>query len=1336
MPSYHKVTEDGQSVYFSAGDDQEASRILREKNLELKQRKKENEFKASVDYQPGETLEKENMPWWGSVLRGAASGTVKGLANLGSTAGLTLQLAGQEKQGLAIEKKMEAIKQTFAPDIEGLGLSAEIPEILFQYGLPFAAISRAAKGAGGITKLIAAATSEGLAADYDMKTMGDTWFGGGPTATKDLKALEGQELAYAKLYNKGMVGLEALAALKVIPVGLRAALDVGADAAQVAARVPGVKQVGQLAEGAGSAVSKFVKEKEKNNPLMRKALASFRFRGELPDDVVAEIKALKANELNSKIFESKVYTEDINNTFSFIAKSGKANSENQHRVMDALDNYISPSTDGIGMGTKEAKNVVEKAARDLVEMDKEFGLVKSSKFNVNTPVDKIQTDYSLFRSATKAKKSIDDASKEILKNPEFLPEGAAEAIAGNIGTYATRQYRTFVTDNFIPTEEQTKKAVASLMKINPKFSESEAKNHLYELLNKNGFNSGTLNPKDLIDDKVITSVIQGPLKAKTLRDPAIRDWLGEYTAKRQMAGRSLSIEERTQGLLGTVKETLGRDAALISKGNYFKSLNEYNDLLPQNSKMFLDEPPIEEYLRRDKQNRPDWIKIGGEGRDANFGPLNNKWVRREYFEALDKTGASWYQSVPVIGAMYSTFLGLKGVSQMAKTVYNPTGQIRNVSGGMGFTLLSGNVPNGKGISEAFQLVAKNIKDKAPTDPEFKKVWQKYTELGLVGQQSQIGELRSLIDEAAEVGYGKNLFKSKLLSQDTLMAKLYQGGDDVWRVFNFKAELNKLNAMVTKAQVKGNPFTMKANTLKQMKIAQSKFGENYNRDSIDISKFSKNELEDFLEEEAAFVSRNVIPNYSKVPEIVKGLRKLPLGNFIAYPAEIIRTTGNVIGRAIKEIASDNPELRARGIERLTGTTAMLAALPIGVTQLGLSATGSSEDQLDAYRRSGANPWDKNSTLVPVKTDKDGNILEVINASYTFPYDYLSRVAFGVQNAVNNGVRSEKELSEISLDLMNGVVTDFFLPFFGESMITERILDLAARGGKTRFGTSIYKDTDEVGDKVWGGITHIINGVIPQMSPVEFNPKVSIFKSAEGLGGFGDATRSFKLGDLSQSVLVESKLIDPKHRVSERGKQLDFFAEMGQAMSGVKTLKIDMEKKLKHRAEEAKSEMLQANEDYRRLKNAYGPRIPEEALAAYKDANKRKYTALRDLSIAVDDARLLGLTDSKIAALLKEKKISNWQSLFNHKYIPYIPPPSVYVGAYKAGENKIRNKIPLADIQKEMRDAYNQKRTFPLPPPRQERPQPLPERIKQNIPSLFNRAGQALRDVEVDKLMGTD
>ena len=208
------------------------------------------------------------------------------------------------------------------------------------------------------------------------------------------------------------------------------------------------------------------------------------------------------------------------------------------------------------------------------------------------------------------------------------------------------------------------------------------------------------------------------------------------------------------------------------------------------------------------------------------------------------------------------------------------------------------------------------------------------------------------------------------------------------------------------------------------------------------------------------------------------------------------------------------------------------------------------------------------------------------------------------------------------------------------------------------------------------------------------------------------------------------------VSERKEQLDFFNEMGQAMSGVKTIQMDIEKTLGYKAEEARAEIIQADKDYRSLKKAYGPRVPEEALFAYKEANQRRYKALRDLSVAVDDARLLGMKDSYIAKVLKDKKISNWQSLFKHKYIPYVPPPSVYVGAYEADETKIRNKIPLADIQKEMRRSYNEQQTFPLPPPRQPRPQPLPETIKQNVPSLFNRAGQALRDVEIDKLMGTD
>ena len=73
----------------------------------------------------------------------------------------------------------------------------------------------------------------------------------------------------------------------------------------------------------------------------------------------------------------------------------------------------------------------------------------------------------------------------------------------------------------------------------------------------------------------------------------------------------------------------------------------------------------------------------------------------------------------------------------------------------------------------------------------------------------------------------------------------------------------------------------------------------------------------------------------------------------------------MGQAIKELASENPWLRQRGIERLMGFGSMTVGIPQASVALGLSMTGTSEDQLGAYKRSGAAPWDENSTLIPVK-----------------------------------------------------------------------------------------------------------------------------------------------------------------------------------------------------------------------------------------------------------------------------------------------------------------------------------------------------------------------------------
>ena len=40
------------------------------------------------------------------------------------------------------------------------------------------------------------------------------------------------------------------------------------------------------------------------------------------------------------------------------------------------------------------------------------------------------------------------------------------------------------------------------------------------------------------------------------------------------------------------------------------------------------------------------------------------------------------------------------------------------------------------------------------------------------------------------------------------------------------------------------------------------------------------------------------------DFVKGLRKLPIGNFVSFPAEIARTGTNIVRRGLREINEDN------------------------------------------------------------------------------------------------------------------------------------------------------------------------------------------------------------------------------------------------------------------------------------------------------------------------------------------------------------------------------------------------------------------------------------------------
>ena len=110
------------------------------------------------------------------------------------------------------------------------------------------------------------------------------------------------------------------------------------------------------------------------------------------------------------------------------------------------------------------------------------------------------------------------------------------------------------------------------------------------------------------------------------------------------------------------------------------------------------------------------------------------------------------------------------------------------------------------------------------------------------------------------------------------------------------------------------------------------------------------FDEALDEAAAWQIRNTYPTYSKVPEVIQNLRKLPFGNFVSFPAEMIRTTYNILSLGLKEATSSNANLRQMGYRRLIGSLVTLGGAEKAVSTLGMNLTGVTMEQIDAYKRS--------------------------------------------------------------------------------------------------------------------------------------------------------------------------------------------------------------------------------------------------------------------------------------------------------------------------------------------------------------------------------------------------
>jgi hypothetical protein len=500
---------------------------------------------------------------------------------------------------------------------------------------------------------------------------------------------------------------------------------------------------------------------------------------------------------------------------------------------------------------------------------------------------------------------------------------------------------------------------------------------------------------------------------------------------------------------------------------------------------------------------------------------------------VDESFASLYD-IP----LYKALMSVKATGQIGKTVFSPMTQIRNVSTAGFFALASGLIGGRTNLSSSFKLLADDLFPGKEVDVvRLTKILGDKVERGVIDSNIEVNEIKTILQQAKDGKFSL----SGLLNNPTVKRAfdLYQGGDNVWKLYADDFYQDALDtAFKYNAKGVAADQAYRENIIDWYKTIgkeSRKVDEltSLNQKILNTADVSQKEalVKQFnklgsVKDASAYLVTNTIPTYSKVPEIIRAIRKLPIGNFIAFPAEILRTSAHLVNIGARELASSNPFIRQMGARRLIGGLTVFGGAGATIAYTAEQITGVSKDKIEAFQRSAAPVYQKNATLIPLTKPDEKGEFKYFNFSYSNPYDSLVRPVNAVLNAYATGKLTDATADQIFFNaafgdrLTNapGAFAEFFDPFVSESIGTEAIVDIFVREGETRDGKKIFFDKDNSLEKIDKSLSHLF----AQLEPGANRSVRRVYKGLTGtFTQYGDVLDAkTEIGALLGGVRVET------------------------------------------------------------------------------------------------------------------------------------------------------------------------------------------------------------------------
>ncbi len=815
-------------------------------------------------------------------------------------------------------------------------------------------------------------------------------------------------------------------------------------------------------------------------------------------------------------------------------------------------------------------------------------------------------------------------------------------------------------------------------------------------------------------------IAQGMLKDRTIPENAyaLREMLGEITDPKELYYRTVADMAQT-----IAANQFYRGYANTSMKNFDEIAEGMARPLAINGRSVSpgQEKILEEagYVRLGELTPDDKLQampLAQQAFGGKFGALTGSYVPSEIKDSL--TIAARTQDP--MQDLLALSLQAKGLSQMSKTVLNPLSQIRNFHSGIFMIGANGNVGRGMNLMESARLTTGRLVDMA--DDEFRDTFNMLQKAGIVDQNYVVNEFKDLLKEGADLKVsGKvSAVGGKLINKIPFVQPLvkgaqnvYSGTDNFWKTVGYSGEKAKYTNAIRRG-LQGTDATL------------DDVAEEFTRAGLAARTSNLTEDMDFLDVLSTDIVKSTMPTYSRVPESIKMIRRSPfVGNFMAFPAEMLRTTTNITRQGLRELSFKvdpsselfkklgdknvkalERQVRAIGAKRLSSYVVMAYGTPIALQKAAMEMTDFSEDQMDALKRI-VPYFMKGNIVAPIQNREVNGKPEVdyIDLTYMMPYDFMLAPARAALQAYSEtGQVTDSQLRQIS-SAMGAALSKFTEPFLAEGLLAERFADVITRGGQTKTGAKIFVDGEDPLSRATKSIFHVLGGFTP---------------------GAVEMFMRERRGELEAGRVLKSLT----GSVDRYGNEFTPAGEAASLMTGFREMKSDLANNFYFKGVEYTAARTALRRDF----TSFAKRndvTQSDILKKYKQVNKNLRSAQANLFEDIQAAKTLGLTEDQIYIQLSEKSKMGSEEIdmilegvFRPVSISNDLIESIFLETEEYDQQRVAENLPLDQLDQVYGQIYAQ-------PIRPQAPSPVsaqPSSINSITSTITDMAGDTFQRIQ--------